>query len=427
MIITASLFAFSCKDKGKGNNTPDETAYAYCTEFYNVAFGNYGSFTLTASDNGELETNFDDLTLFTLGGAFSGLKIEYAVFSEENYSVTFTLSGALDNGDTGTIEGKGIIKGKSVKVNVPISPASASSESVIYDNVAEQKIELQLINACFNKTLSATDFVLSGASKNMAIKSVSTVNTVDDDGNDVLSQTASLTLTGSPDGTDYAYVEILASATTFNKPLNISLKTDFYGASVLNDHIDTFTLSDVVYVKANNVAFKKTIGKDDITLDGSLKNYAEIAEVEFINGEQLAIRLTFPYTFVNVNDSIGYIKFKANATDSGKEFSCSVIVASPEINYEIQINDKTVVMELTLDHEEWNLLSPYPFKVYYQDGTEILVSGIDIVNLDDYLSITFILPDNCQGLLYFEIEDAYDIIKDESSKQNVTIKTYFYI
>ena len=65
--------------------------------------------------------------------------------------------------------------------------------------------------------------------------------------------------------------------------------------------------------------------------------------------------------------------------------------------------------------------------MYYQDGTEILVSGIDIVNLDDYLSITFILPDNCQGLLYFEIEDAYDIIKDESSKQNVTIKTYFYI
>lgn len=421
----------ACNEEEK-TETPDETAYAYCTEFYNAAFGNYGSFSVTASDNAELETSFDDLTKFTLGEAFSGLKIESAVYSEDDYRITFSLTGALAEGDNGTIEGNGIVKGKSVKVSVPVASAEATSESVVYGNASEQQIELNLMNACFNKTIAPKDFVLSGAAKNMTIKSVSTDSAVDEDGNDELSQSAILTLTGATDGTDYAYIEISASATTYNKPLTVSLTTDFYGASVLNDHIDTFKLSDTVYVQAHNEFFKKDINTDNITFDGALKDYATIKEVEFVNSELVALHLSFPYTFVNAydsnkNDSIGYIKFGADAIESGKEFSCSVLVASPDINYVLRIDEKNVSMEFTLDHEEWNLLSFYPFQVYYPDGTEVLVQNIETVNLDEYLSIKFTLPDTYEGLLYFELADAYNIVKSDGSSEDITIKTYFYI
>ncbi len=426
-VVLCLCMLSACNRTNNSDTTNDEIAYAYCTKFYDVAFGNCGSFSITAMDNAELETTFDDLTKFTLGEAFTGLKLEYAEYNEANYSVTFSLSGALAEGDKGTIEGNGIIKGKSVKVDVPISSADVTTESVVYDNVEEQQIKLDLVNACFNKTLTTSDFVLSGAMKNMTIKSVSTDNTVDDDGNDVLSQSAVLTVTGSPDGTDYAYIEILTNATTYNKPLSVSLTTDFYGANVLNDHIDTFKLSDVIYIRANNESFSKSINKDDITLDGALKNYATISEIEFVSDKLVALHLSFPYTFIDTNDSIGYITFGANATESGKVFSCSVLIATPEIKFTLQVQDKNVSMELTLDHEEWNMLSSYPFKVYYIDGTEVLVRNVDIVVIDEYLSIKFTLPDACEGLFYFELSDAYNIFKEDNTTENVMVKTYFYI
>lgn len=70
---------------------------------------------------------------------------------------------------------------------------------------------------------------------------------------------------------------------------------------------------------------------------------------------------------------------------------------------------------------------PYPFKAYCADGTEILVSNLEIVNLDEHLSIKFNLPSDCEGLLFFELKNAYDVVKADENTEYVTVKTYFYI
>lgn len=400
---------------------------AYCSMEYNAGFGNYGSFSVALGDDGELERNFNDLSKFTLGGAFTGMTVENVSYDEADECITFILSGNLAEGDYGTVEGKGILKNKSVKVDIPIARATASSPDTIYDNLDRQQVEIQLTSACFNKNLSAADFVLSGAAENMIIESVETDFTQGENGEDILSQRAVLTIAGTTKGTDYAYIKISDSATTFNKPLDMVILTDFCGAYVLNDHIDTYTLHDVVYIKADNISFNSKISKDNFSFDGSLKDYAVIQEVEFVNETMIELQLSFPYTFINTTDTIGYIKLNADTNTGGKELVCSTVVASPDIESELKIDGRDVKIELTLEHEKFNMLSPYPFRIYYPDGREIIVSGIDIVDLDEYLSISFTLPEGCEGLIYFELKDAYDIVKPDGSKENITIKTYICV
>ncbi|MGN0824659.1 MAG: hypothetical protein ACI4MB_06315 [Candidatus Coproplasma sp.] len=425
LCLGCALTLTACNNNdGASDGSDDSTVYAYCSQFYSAAFGNYGSFTITPTDDNELEKSFD-LSKITLSGAFTGMSITAATLSDDEYSATFSLSGALSEGDYGIVSGDGIVKGKTAEITVPITPAEASSQSKVYANAGEQTVEIELLSACFNKDITPADFTLSGAAKNMTVKSVSTNYATDTDGEVMLSQTATLTLTGEPDGTDYAYIEASSSATTYNKALSAVLTTDFYGAVILNDDIDSYTLSDTVYIKANNIKFKDTIGKGDLTFGGALKNFAVIEEVDVVNEELIGLHLSFPYTFINYTESIGYISFSADTNTDGKSFTCSAVLSTPEIDYSVTVSENTALLVIKLSNAEFNLIdSP---TITTEDGTEILVSGMDIVDIDEYLSIKFNLPANYSGMLYCEIANAYDIVTSNNQTESITIKSALYI
>lgn len=398
-----------------------------CCREYSAALGDFGSFSVASQTGGELETVFSDLSQLTLGQAFSEMKIEQAAYEEENNCVTFSLSGPLSEGETGLIEGPGILKNKSARAEIPIAPAEAASSSRLFAGVETQTISLELKGACFRQDLSASDFLLSGAARQMTVLSVTADFPVSADGETSLPQTATLTLSGAPDGSDYAYLEIAARATTYHKPLTLALPTDFTGAQITNDHIDTFTLSDTVSVQANHLSFRRDISTESLSLEGCLKDYADLEEVRFISESELELRLSFPYTYLESNDNLGYIAFSPASNEEGIAFSCSALVAAPAIHSDVKINGRAVSLELSLEHEEFNLLSSYPFCVYNAAGEEILVSGVDIVNLDNTLSISFLLPESCEGLLLFELQDAYDVITPQQTSKNIPIRTYFYL
>ncbi|MGN1372654.1 MAG: hypothetical protein ACI4VK_01250 [Candidatus Coproplasma sp.] len=426
IVLALCCFTFAACNNNDGisDGSDDSTAYVYCSQYYDVSFGNYGTFSIVPLDDSELEKSFD-LSKITLSGAFNGMSITAATLSDDEYSATFSLSGSLVEGDYGIVSGEGIVKGKSVEITVPITQVYANSESKVYGNAGEQTVEIDLVSACFNKELTPADFTLSGAAKDMTVKSVSTDYVTDTDGEIILSQTATLTLIGEPDGTDYAYIDVSSNATTYNKTLRTVLETDYYGAVILNDSIDSYTLSDTVYIKANNVTFSETIAKDDLTFAGALKDYAVIEELDFVDESMIGLRLSFPYTFIDFNDAIGYISFGAESNAEGKTFSCSAYLSSPEMDYTITVNNTTATLIITLANEEFNLIaSP---TVTTEDGVVIFVSGVDIIDMDNYLSITFNLPENYSGMLYLEIEDAYDIKKSDGTYENVSIKTAFYI
>ena len=428
--LVSGLLLVSCgEDNSSSSQTTDETAYAYCIEYYNASFGNYGSFAIGAMEGVELETDFSDLTKFTLGDAFSGMRIESAQYSDDNYIVSFDLTGSLAEGSSGSIEGEGIVKGRSVKIDVPIAEAYMSSETVIYEGLSEQEVTLELTNSCFNTGLTASDFALTGAAKNMSVKAVSVEQAKDEEGNDALPQTAVLTLSGDPDGTDYAYIEVKSSALTYNKNLSVSLKTDVRGVFILNDNIDTFSLTDVLSIEATNIDFNESITKDDVTFGGVLKDYATVKSIERVSSKLITLTLAFPYTYLESESgsNIGYVKLSSEATSAGKEVVCSALVGVPEIKSDIKINGKAVTMELVLENGEWNLLGPSPFQVCNPDGSEVIVSELSVVNLDESLSIKFNLPDDCSGLLYFTLENAYSVVSSDGGSVDVSVKTYFYI
>ena len=412
-----------------GSNPPNaDEITVYCSQEYSASFGNYGFFAVTVMEEEvELETTFDDLSGLQLGGAFSGMRIDRAQYNETDHQIEFCVIGELASGKYGTVEGEGIVKGLSVKVNVPISEAFASANGVLYESVEQQKIELELLGACFNKDITAADFVLRGAMRNMTVTAVSTDHAVDDDGEEVLSQTAILTVSGLADGTDYAYIEISDAATTYNQPLQVVVNTEHRGAVVTNEYIDTFALSDVIYVEAKNLTFSETVTVEDVTLGGILQDYAVLRSVDVVNDSMLALHLSFPHTFVGGEDPMGYITLDADTNDAQLEIVCSAVVAAPTLEYSIEIDGKQVFMELTLEHAEFNLMDMYPFTLYYSDGEEILVTDLEIVDIDEYLSISFALPSDCEGLLYFELEDAYDVVAPNGSTESVTVKTYFHV
>jgi len=426
LLLGAFCFVF-CSEKDDPSDDGD-AALVHCCREYSAAFGNYGTFSITTLDeNLEFETSFDHLENITLGGAFSGMTINAVTLDEENYHVTFAISGELSAGRYGTVEGEGIVKGQSILVEIPISTAFASTEDVVYDNVAEQQIEVELLMACFNKDVSVDDFVLSGALENMTVKSVSTEYAVDENGEDVLSQTAILTLSGNTNGTNYGYIEISDKATTYNEALKFSISTEFCGAVISNDQIDTYKLSDVIYIEAKNIGFLDTIKKEDITLEGALKDYAVIDEIDFVNEELIGIHLSFPYTFVGGQDMIGYIKLAPQTNTKQAELVCSSIVATPDVDFNMTVNNRTVNMTIELENEEFNPLGAHPFSVFTASGNEIPVLNLVIEKVEGHLNVSFHLPANHSGIMYFEIADAYSIVLQDGTDKNITIRSYFYI
>ncbi len=433
LLITGSAL-FSCNKKTvestSTSTTTDDYVYAYCNIYYNAGSGNYGSFTIKAMDEGELETEFTDLTKFKLGNAFSNMQVAGATYNEYENNIRFDITGALSAGEYGTIEGEGILKNRSVKVSIPITEASASTDDIIYEGLEEQKINISLSNACFNKDIKPSDFKLTGAAKNMTVESIVCEPYVDEDGDEQLTSEATLTLKGNSNGSDYAYISISNSATTYNKDIDFSIKTDYCGAYILNDCIDTFTLSDVVNIQASNVEFSDNIKKGDISFDGVLKDYATVKSVEKVSSQLLNVNLEFPYTYLNTNNTgnIGYIKFNENATTTKKEVICTAIVGAPKIHSTIQVDGKNVTIEFCLENEEWNLLDFSPFTLTYPNGTKILPSNVEVTNIEKDVTIKFKVPDDCSGLVYFTLEDAYDIIStDGTTKTNISVKTILYI
>ncbi|MDD2200461.1 MAG: hypothetical protein PHE08_12105 [Bacteroidales bacterium] len=423
VILLCSVTLAACN---KPSVETDDTVYAYCSEYYNVSYGNYGTFSIVAADDNELVTNFNDLSGFVLEDAFTGMEILNASYNSANASVTFTVSGTLTEGDYGTIEGKGIVIGKSVKVYIPIAQAEANSDNVIYENSEEQQVVIELTNACFNQSITADNFVLSGAAKNMQVKSVETDYEVID-GEEILSQTAKLVLTGKPDGSDYAYINIYSNATTYNKDLTVVLGTGFYGAYILNDHIDTFELSEYIYVEANNITFNTSINKENIKLEGVFKDYAVIDYIDFVNEELIGIKLNFPYAYVNETDTVGLISFDNGSNNEGIAFLCSVTVEAPEIDYELEKDGDNISIKLTLDYEEFKDANTYSYTFTDINGDTVKATNVKINNMGEYLDISFTLPKDYSGFIYFELDDVYDIIKPNGVVEDISILLVLYI
>ena len=428
LILCVTLCAtllVACGDK-KENENPTDIAYAYCCTEYDVEFGNYGYFSITVADgNFELETQFNDLSKFTLGGAFAGMEITGAVYDEIYDKINFAVKGELASGNIGTIEGEGIVKGRSVKVDIPISKAWASTDDILFDNSTEHQITVELFSACFEKDVSADDFALSGAAKDMTIKSVKTEYAVDENGEDVLSQVAILTLEGNTNGSDYAYIDILNDATTYNDTLRVTVNTMHRGAIIMSDHIDTFEGEDLIYIEARNITFKEGISAEDLTLMGALKDYAVIDKIDFVSESLIGVYLTFPYTFVDVYNNIGYIQFGADTNVEGLEFLCSSVVSAPRLQYTVTTEGNNVAMTLGLEHAMFNLIDTYSFEITDADGNKIHVNNLEIDNVDGELKVTFTMPDNCEGTYLFELSSAYDVVKSDGSVTSMTISVCF--
>lgn len=404
----------------------DDVAIVYCSNYYDASYGEIGYFTITPFEDIELETKYDDLSSFKLGEAFSNMLIKEIRLNEDGYSIDVCVIGELTTGKYGTFEGNGLVKNKNVKVNVPINEAFAVSDSIIYSNFKEQTVVIDLWSTCFKKELTVADFVLSGAAEDMQIKEIEFENYEKFD-EKFYPQTVILTLTGDPNGLSYAYIDILDAAITYNEDIRVVINTDFYGGTILNENIDTYTNYDTVYVELNNLTFKSDLEITDIELDGVLKDYAVIAEIELLKENLIAISLSFPYTFINTYDNIGYIKFSSNTNNENIEFVCTSIVVSPSIDYDVTINNDEVKMKLELENGEFNVLDFYPFNLYYSNGEKILVTNLSIINIDGYLEISFKLPDISKKIIYFELENAYEITNVFGVKENKTIKTILYL
>ena len=425
LIVLCFVFITSCQDDNNSNDD-DDIAYAYCSEYYNASYGEIGFFSISVIDENKLEKDFSDLSKLTLSGAFSGMEVKNISLNEDGISVNVYVSGSLNSGNTGYIEGFGIVKNQNIKVTVPITEASASSNSIIYDNVDEQQIEIELSNACFKKELTKDDFILSGAAGSMEIINVSS-DYYEDEGEIILSQTAVITLKGEPDGTNFAYIDILDTATTYNEDLRVVLNTDFYGGIVINECVNTFKTYDIIYVESNNITFNSEINASDISFEGALKDYATIKDINVIKENLIALSVSFPYTNVKPYDNIGYIKFNAETNYEKIEFECSTIVGNPSIECNLEIDNNLVNITIELNNGEFNLLDMYPFNVYYSGGEEIMVSDIEIVNLDGYLNVSFKLPELSSEILYFELQNAYSIINEEGISENITVMFYFNV
>ena len=244
----------------------DDVAIVYCSNYYDASYGEFGYFTITPFEDIELETKYDDLSSFKLGEAFSNMLIKEIRLNEDGYSIDVCVIGELTTGKYGTFEGNGLVKNKNVKVNVPINEAFAVSDSIIYSNVKEQTVVIDLWSTCFKKELTVADFVLSGAAEDMQIKAIEFENYENFD-EKFYPQTVILTLTGDPNGLSYAYIDILDAATTYNEDIRVVINTDFYGGTILNENIDTYTNYDTVYVELNNLTFKSDLEITDIVAD----------------------------------------------------------------------------------------------------------------------------------------------------------------
>jgi hypothetical protein len=162
--------------------------------------------------------------------------------------------------------------------------------------------------------------------------------------------------------------------------------------------------------------------------------YASMFESKIVLNETNNFSETFEVTVFNKTDREQV--FIAALTDFSDdtlydneniEFVCTSIVVSPSIDYDITINNDEVKMKLELENGEFNVLDFYPFNLYYSNGEEILVTNLSIINIDGYLEISFKLPDISKKIIYFELENAYEITNIFGVKENKTIKTILYL
>jgi len=195
----------------------------------------------------------------------------------------------------------------------------------------------------------------------------------------------------------------------------------------LNDHIDTFELSEYIYVEANNITFNTSISKENIKLDGVFKNYAVIDYIDFVNEELIGIKLNFPYAYVNETDTVGLISFDNRSNNEGIAFTCSVAVEAPEIDYELEKDGDNISIKLTLDYEEFKESNTYSYTFTDIDGETVKVTNVKINNMGDYLDISCVLPKDFSGFIYFELEDVYDIIKPNGVIEDISILLVLYI
>lgn len=424
----------SVSSQGSSSSSSEEAAadYAYCTQNYNAGSGHFGRFDLSLGE-GYSFTDLNDLSSLTLSEAFAGMSIHSAVLSEEDETTAiFFVTGALNEGDYGLISGTGLVEGQDVSIVVLIDEASAATSDVIYNGAGEKTLTIDLTNACFDsESLALSDFSLSGSLEGMSVKGFSVADPVYEEEGDeypVLPNAISLTLTGEPDiYDDTGYVTIASKATTYKDDLLCVVDTAYRGGTIVNEYIDTYTLEESVFVEANNLHFVEGIDADDITLGGAFEGYASIKEVSVITETLVSITLSFPYTFLDGGDALGSIAFSASTNEEAVAFTSYGYLETPEINFSLTQEERHITLDFTLAHEEFNLLDTYPFSLYKADGSEVLVSELETVNIDSNLRISFLLPEDAPGFYSFVLEDAYDVVNQEGQTVNVTIKMSFYL
>lgn len=408
-----------------------EVAYAYCSRNYNAGSGYFGRFDLTLVP-GYSFTDLSDLSSITLSEAFSGMTTHSAGLSEnDEETVIFYLTGALEEGDYGLISGTGLIQDQDVSIRVLIDDASASSNDILYNGVEEQTLTINLVDACFDsENISLTDFTLSGSLEDMTVESFVIEDPVYEEGEEFayLPSSITLTLSGDPDRyNDVGYVTIANSATTYKEDLLCIVETAYRGGTVINDYIDTYTLEEIVFVESSNLHFVDDIEKSAITLGGAFEDYATITDVSVISETLVSISLSFPHTFVTTSDALASFTFDSITNTEGVAFTSYGYVETPEINFTLTQNNRLITLDFTLDHEEFNLLDTYPFSLYQADGTEVIVSSLETVNIDGNLHISFQLPEDVSGLFTFILENAYDVVNQEGETVDVTIEMTFYL
>lgn len=404
-----------------GEEVPEEGA-AYCYDAYDAG-GTYGVFSVAVGDEYYLEEE-PETDKLTLSGAFAGMEIYAAEYSEEEDLTYISLSGKLGAGEFGVVSGEGLVRGGNVTVTVPIQEATATSSSVIYNFTGGATVDVTLSGACFAADIGIDDISLGDAAENMTVTSVTTYAADDGEGGKVLSEEARIELSGDPNGMDAARITLLPSATTYNREIDCIVRTDFCGGVVQNDHIDTYAGKDVVYITAHNITFTSTGG---ITLGGALGDYAEITGAEVVSPELAVVELSFPYTLLSDEGGAGYIEFPASTNEEGIEFFCAAVVAAPDVEYTHSQSGNEITVSVTLLHDTFE--SPTSDSVTVTDCdtfSELSVSGVALSKSVDgrTLTLRFTLSESYTGsMIMFRIDGAYG----DSAESLVSVAGELYV
>lgn len=422
-LLASCTLISSCGNKDSDKEIKDEFN-SYVSSSFNASLWKNGSFSIALGAGYEFEDTLN-ISSLTLGGAFKDMKILEASkvsFEEENQNVSFYLSGILNEGSSGSIKGKGIVKNEEIDLIVPIEEAYLECETALNSDANENEAILELTNACFLENINPSHFTLD--EDTLSVKSVEVID-FDTSGykDGYLPNRVKLTIEGRTSETQEINLVVDKNALNYNKSLSCSIEYLYRGADLLNNEIDTYNLTDTLSFEAQNINFNDTIKPSDFTFEGVLKDYASVKSVEVIDKKHLNLELSFPCDFLSLDtlDNVGYIVFNGSTNEENVSFKVGALLLRPTYDFEFSYVNSTCVLEVTLRNEEFEDVAN--MTLIANDGEkDFTLNDLKIKKEGNKLIVTFLKNESLSGLINLTIKNAFSSIGTNGTKTSQDIK-----